>query len=198
MVVDVARESRIRDLNAALVQTGLAETDLAEALGVSASRLVAYRSGEVAPSTAFVSWATHVALGLHSATERGWMTSRATAAAVRAALAEQDEMWAFKMMLQGRDHLHALLQERPSLGGSWEAAPGSTGADQWDVMLAAVAAHEFTFVGLSAPAWTIGAVLSTPWILDSPRLTPTEVRARTPAWLAERGVFVCERDLGTA
>jgi hypothetical protein len=68
--------------------------------------------------------------------ERGWMTAPLTAATISNALREGDEMWAFKMALQGRDHLRDLLREAPDLSGSWEAAPRSTGSSHWDSLLA--------------------------------------------------------------
>jgi len=107
-------------------------------------------------------------------------------------------MWAFKMALQGRDHLRDLLREAPDLSGSWEAAPRSTGAVEWDSLLAGLVEHEFVEAGLAVPAWTQQPPLDEAWLLDSPRLDGDQVRQRTPEWLARRHIYVTEKDLMTA
>lgn len=120
-----------------------------------------------------------------------------TAAAIAGALAEPDEIWAFKLALQARDHLHELLAVRPDLAGSWEAVPSETGRPEWDTFLAALAEHEFDDAGLPAPAWTQHPALVTDWVLDSPLLDEVEIRHQTPDWLARRHIYVSPRDLTT-
>lgn len=125
------------------------------------------------------------------------MSSIRTADAIAEALDDDDNTWALKMVLQGRDHLHALLSERDDLAGAWEAAPPSTGATQWDVLLATLAGHEFEAAGLRAPAWTQCAPLASPWVIESARTDAETVREQTPAWLSQLGVFIRAHDLAT-
>lgn len=126
------------------------------------------------------------------------MTAPLAAAAIAAALVERDEAWAFKLALQARDHLRELLQTEVGLAGAWEAIPDTTGSDEWDVFLAALADHEFEYAGLAAPPWTDRPPLTAPWTLDSPRLSVAQIRDRTPEWLARRQIFVNPHDLKTA
>ena len=109
-----------------------------------------------------------------------------------------DEMWAFKMALQGRDHLRDLLREAPDLSGSWEAAPPSTGSVEWDAFMAALVEHEFVEAGLAVPAWTQSPPLDEDWLLDSPLLDDDGVKQRTPEWLARRRIYLTQKDLMTA
>ncbi len=68
---------------------------------------------------------------------------------------------------------------------------------RWATLMAALVAHEFTESDRRPPAWTDGRCLADPWTVDSLRLSPDEVRAQTPEWLAERNVFISPRDLMT-
>lgn len=126
------------------------------------------------------------------------MTAPLAAAAIAGALAERDELWAFKLALQARDHLRELLSADVGLLGAWEAIPDTTGSDEWDLFLAALVDHEFEYAGLAAPPWTDRPPLASSWTLDSPRLSVAQIRDRTPEWLAKRQIFVNARDLKTA
>lgn len=185
-------------LDAALVGSGMSQDAFAAALGTSASRLSTYRSGKVIPSATFFLRALRLARAMSDARERGLMTAPQTGAEIAQALRENDETWAFKMALQGRDHLRIILERLPALAAAWEAAPRSTGSAEWATFLAALTAHEFEAAGRPAPEWTTGRRLEEAWVLDSPRIDEQQVRERTPAWLAERGVYINERDLVTA
>lgn len=185
-------------LNAALAESGLTQAAFAAALGTSASRFSTYRAGKTAPSATFYLRAQRIAASLRAARERGWMTPQRAIAAISAALDEGDEIWAYKMSLQSRDHLRELLSMEPGISGAWEAAPASTGHAEWDTLLAALAAHEFEAAGYERPTWTEGAPLEQEWLLDSPLFDAEQIRQHTPGWLAERGIFIAERDLATA
>lgn len=92
---------------------------------------------------------------LNHAAVKGLMSAPVTAAAVRTPLRAGHVAWAWQMLWQGRDHLALILSEDDQvLLDSWEAAPASTGTRPWDVLLAAVIAHEFTQARHQAPAWT--------------------------------------------
>lgn len=127
------------------------------------------------------------------------MSAPATATALREQLHAGDEPWAWRMLLQGRDHLQLML-EKPDdeLVASWEAAPSSTGSVQFDTLLAALARHQFEIVGRPAPEWTYADPLPQPWIPEHPFLTPERAKAKAPEWLRELNIYIPERDLVTA
>ena len=196
--MDADTRATMEGLNEALQQSGLTQAAFAAALGTSASRFSTYRSGKTMPTAAFFLRAQRIAGSLRAARERGWMTPQLASKSIASALDEGDELWAYKMSLQARDHLRELLATMPSLSGAWEAAPGTTGRIEWDVLLGALAAHEFELNGEESPRWTRHLELDHEWLLASPLLDDDEVRSETPQWLAQRGVFVSERDLVTA
>jgi hypothetical protein len=184
-------------LDQARRDSGLHQAAFAVALGTSAFRFSTYRSGRTAPSAVFYLRALRIGSAIKEASDHGWMTPPMTAAAIASALAEPDEIWAFKLVLQARDHLRELLALRPMTASAWEAAPQSTGRTEWDAFFAALAEHEFDAVGLPAPAWTQRVALAADWILDSPMLDEAGVRAHTPPWLVQRHIYVSARDLTT-
>ncbi len=110
-----------------------------------------------------------------------------------------DVEWVWRMLLQGRDHLAAVIEERDqALLDAWEAEPGTVGSAQWDALLAAVVAHEHESVDLEPPTWALRQPLSDPWIPEHPFLSPDRVRAQTPDWLGRQNIYVPARDLVTA
>jgi hypothetical protein len=103
------------------------------------------------------------------------------------------------MLLQGRDHLAAIVEERDQvLLDAWEAEPGTVGSAEWDALLAAVVAHQLEAAGLEAPAWSLRQPLTDPWMPEHPFLSPDRVRAQTPDWLSRQNIYVPARDLVTA
>lgn len=196
--MNVDERACVDGLNDALARSGLSQRAFAIALGTSGSRVSTYRAGKVAPSAPLYLRALRISRSLEGARQSGWMTAPLAAAAIADALAERDEVWAFKLALQARDHLRELLSADVGLAGAWEAIPESTGSDEWDLFLAALVDHEFEYAGLPAPAWTDQPPLAAPWTLDSPRMSAEQIRDRTPEWLAKRRIFVNPHDLKTA
>jgi hypothetical protein len=141
-----------------------------------------------------------VRLGAAMAAARAgnWMLPMDTARAVANELEAGLEVWALRMLMQGRDHLRSMFKHDPAAAQSWELRPGTTGSDVWDRLLAAVTAHEFAAQGLEPPPWTQEAEPGPEWLLDNPFLGPAQVRDQTPPWLARLGIFISERDLATA
>ncbi|MEV4266403.1 helix-turn-helix transcriptional regulator [Kribbella sp. NPDC049584] len=182
-------------LNRALTESGLSQTAFAHALRTSASRLSTYRSGRTKPTAQFVMRAGRIAHALHEAREHRIMTAPATATAIREAT---DDDWAWRMLLQGRDHLRLLLRRQDGSEAAWEAAPGPTGQAGFDTLLAALAAHEFEAAGEKPPDWTNVEALRDPWIPEHPFLDHDEIIEQTPEYLSRLNVFVPERDLVTA
>src|SRR5262245_13896078 len=153
--MDADTRAMIQGLNEALDDSGLSQAAFAAAMGTSASRFSTYRSGKTMPTAAFYIRARRIARSLKAARERGWMTPQDAVDAIATALAEGDEIWAYKMSLQARDHLRALLTMEPTLAGAWEAAPRPSGHPEWDVLLAALASHEFEAAGHELPRWAV-------------------------------------------
>lgn len=139
--------------------------------------------------------------------------------ALRAALSRGDEDWAYAVALEVRDRLRDRLrdqlgeqlgpqpgdqpghqvgeaQHHAHLAAAWATCPDGLDA-RWHALLAAFVSHEFESAGLPAPGWTTSPRLGTPWVLDTPRLTESQIRAQTPAWLAARNIYIATKDLGT-
>lgn len=189
-------------LGQALADSGLTQAEFAAALGTSASRFSAYHAGKTVPSAAFYLRTLRVAASLKAAKERGWMTPQSSAREIRRALRQGDTLWALKLALQGRDHLRELLREHDEAGRAWAAAPRTTGDRRWDALLAALTEHEFESAEHEVPRWA-GADDKRldehdQWVLPSLLLDEAEVRAATPPWLAEHGIYAAGRDLVTA
>jgi transcriptional regulator with XRE-family HTH domain len=135
-------------LDRALAESGLSQAAFAAVLGTSASRFSTYRSGKTKPSAQFCLRAGRIGHALHEARGRRLMTAPAAAAAIREAA---DEDWAWKMLLQGRDHLRLMLTRRDGSEAAWEAAPATTGEAGFDTLLAVLTAHEFEAAGEDPP-----------------------------------------------
>jgi transcriptional regulator with XRE-family HTH domain len=186
-------------LRGALATSGLSQASFARAVGTSGSRFSTYLMGRTRPSAHFCMRAQRLAQALAAASRQGLLTAPATARAVREQLQADDGPWAWRMLLQGRDHLRLMLAEQDGeLLGSWQAAPSSTGSPEFDALLAALARHEFEAAHREAPDWTHSAPLDKAWIPEHPFLTPERAMAQAPAWLRELNIFVPERDLITA
>jgi transcriptional regulator with XRE-family HTH domain len=182
-------------LNHALAQSGLSQAAFAGALGTSASRFSTYRSGKTKPTAQFVLRAGRLAHALRKAREYRIMTAPDTATAIRDA---SDEDWAWRMLLQGRDHLRLLLGRHDGSEAAWEAAPSTTGQAGFDALLAVLTAHEFEKAAEDPPGWTLIEALADPWIPEHPFLERDEIIKQTPAYLSRANIFVPARDLVTA
>jgi transcriptional regulator with XRE-family HTH domain len=182
-------------LDKALAESGLSQAAFATALGTSASRFSTYRSGKTKPTAQFFLRAQRIAHALHAAGEYRIMSAPATATSIREA---SDEDWAWRMLLQGRDHLRLLLRRQDGSEAAWEAAPGPTGQTGFDALLAALTAHEFITAGEDPPDWTKIEALPHPWIPEHPFLTPTEIINQTPPYLSHLNIFIPSRDLGAS
>lgn len=189
-------------LQEALGDSGLTQAEFAAALGTSGSRFSAYCAGKTVPSASFYLRALRLAASLKAAQQRGWMTPQSATREIRRALRRGDDLWALKMTLQGRDHLRELLRANDVASHAWSAAPRTTGDRGWDALLAALTEHEFEAADREPPTWAQAHDRrldgEDEWVLPSLLLDEAEVRAVTPDWLLERGIFAAERDLVTA
>lgn len=185
------------ELRLALTRSRLTQSAFAAALGTSQPRLSTYLSSKVSPSAEFFVRAQHLGEALEGLRCLHLLSAPTLGLALRATLDDGDRGWAFRLLMQGRDHLRLVLGSRPDLIVGWLATPLSTGLEEWDTLTAAVAGHEFSSAGLDAPRWTRRKALPAPWVVASRLLAPSEVRAATPPWLADLNIFLPERDLAT-
>ncbi len=195
--MDQDAQAVIDRLNDALRKSGLSLRQFAHALGTSPSRFSAYRSGQTAPSASFMLRAERIADALCRARRDGIPTSIDAFDSLRRAVKRGDEDWTYALTLELRDRLRDILRRHRDLAGAWEAQPPAI-ESRWRALAAAFVSHEFDEAGLRPPRWTDSARLNTEWVLDTPRLTGAEIKAQTPAWLADRNIYIAEKDLVTA
>ena len=196
-MLDQDTQAVIERLDAALAASGLSLRQFAVALGTSPSRFSSYRAGNVAPSAAFLVRAERIADALRQARRDGIPTAIDAMESIRRSAGKGDDDWTYALCLEARDRLRDVLRHHGSLSAAWEAKPSSDDEDRWLVLLAAFVNHEFVESGLQAPKWSTTPRLRTAWVLDTPRLDEDQIKAQTPAWLAERNIFIAHKDLVT-
>ena len=197
LVMDQDTQAVTERLGAAVATSGLSMRQFAHALGTSPSRYSSYRSGKVAPSAAFLLRAERIAEALAQARRDNIPTAIDAIDSIRRAASKGDDDWTYALALEARDRLRDILRHRKPLAGAWEAQPPSTVENRWKTLVAAFVNHEFLEAGLPAPRWAAAPRLTSEWILDTPRLSDDEVKGQTPGWLAERNIFIAEKDLVT-
>jgi transcriptional regulator with XRE-family HTH domain len=198
-LVDRDTSEVIALLRDAVATSGLSQNAFARALGTSPARLSTYLTGTTQPSARFCMRARRIGRALATTANRGLMSAPVTAALMRKHVHVGDPTWAWRMLLQGRDHLaEALASDDPALIDSWEAAAGDAGSPEWNTLLSALTAHEFDKAGAQPPSWTQTTPLPDPWVPEHPFLSPERVQAATPDWLRRLNLYVPERDLITA
>ncbi|WP_182378288.1 helix-turn-helix transcriptional regulator [Nocardioides sp. WS12] len=195
--MDTDTQDVARQLRAALRRSGLSLRGFAAALGTSHSRLSSYLNGSASPSAAFFLRALRQGAALGEADARGWLTPQSTRRALKEAIAQSDDRWAFKIATQARDQVRAMLATPDEPAAAWETRPASTGDEKWDALLAALVAHEFAASGRTPPAWTDFRAAHE-WVMSNLLLEEADIREATPDWLAERGIYIAQRDLITA
>lgn len=79
-----------------------------------------------------------------------------------------------------------------------EAEPGSTGNEQWDVFLAALAEHLAARDNLGAPEWAEKRSLRRFWFPFNTRAARTDALVHAPAAFRRRGVYVAAQELEVA
>lgn len=195
--MDQDTQAVIERLDAAVATSGLSMRQFAHALGTSPSRFSSYRTGKVAPSAAFLIRAERIADAIRQARRDGVPTVIDAIDAIRRAEEKDEDDWTYTLSLEARDRLRDILRNRRSLAAAWEAQPPSNVGDRWKTLLAAFVSHEFVDAGLPSPKWTATPRLASAWVLDTPRLNQDEIKRQTPHWLAERNIFIAEKDLVT-
>jgi transcriptional regulator with XRE-family HTH domain len=198
-VTNYEREQIADDLRSALADAHLSQEAFARLIGTSRTRLSAYLNGRTMPSAALYQRALRTAAGLKSARRHGWMTPDRTAAEVNEALQVSDEDWAFKLIVQARDHLAEMLENEDPASDAWLLRSRPISDARYEALLAALIEHEFDKRNCrQTPEWSKRARLENTWIQPNARWGADWTRAHTPQWLAERGIFISDRDLMTA
>lgn len=193
------RELIALDLRSALSDAAMTQGAFARLLGTSRTRLSAYLNGKTMPGAALHQRALRTAAALKSARAHGWMTPNQTAELVNDAVTHDDESWAFKLIIQARDHLSEMLDAQDPASDAWLLSSIRINDDRYATLLAALIEHEFDARGCSRrPEWTSGLRLVDPWTQPNLRRGAEWTRAHTPPWLAERGIFISDQDLMTA
>lgn len=196
--MDQDTQAVVERLDAAVEQSGLSMRQFAHALGTSPSRFSSYRTGKVAPSAAFLLRAERIANALAQARRDNVPTAIDAIDSIRRAASKGNDDWAYALSLEARDRLRDILKRRQTLAAAWEAQPPSTVEERWRALVAAFISHEFLEAGLPIPRWAAATPrLSSEWVLDTPRLSEDEIKRQTPEWLAERNIFIAEKDLVT-
>jgi transcriptional regulator with XRE-family HTH domain len=196
-VIDQDTQEVIDRLDAAVAASGLSMRQFAGALGTSPSRFSSYRTGRVAPSAAFLMRAERIADALRQARRDNIPAAIEAVGSILRAINQGDEDWTFALCLEARDRVRDILGRHESLAAAWEIQPSTDLDDPWRALLAAFVNHEFIEAGLAPPKWTAARQLSADFVLDTPRLSEREIRRQTPDWLAERSIFIVEKDLIT-
>ena len=182
-------------LRGTLKQSGLTQADFARHLGTSATRLSTYLSGSTIPSAAIYLRALRFGAAFAHVRQQGLMTPDDAAEAVNRALAEGDEDFALRMILQERDDLRAGGIEADELRRVWDRRARLIKDDRFDTLFRVIVAHE---LGEHVPAWAAAAHLDDDWIVPDPFRDAGTIRALTPDWLARAHIFIAERGLVTA
>jgi transcriptional regulator with XRE-family HTH domain len=193
------REQIARDLRSALALSGLTQQAFARLIGTSRPRLSAYLNARTMPSAALYQRILRTAAGLFSARRHGWMTPDRTVARIDEALQAGDENWAFKLVIQARDQLRAMLESSDPAADAWLLRSAAASDPRYDALLAALVQHEFEQSSYPLrPGWAEEPHLSSAWTQANLRRGEDWTRQHTPPWLARRGIFIADRDLMTA
>jgi transcriptional regulator with XRE-family HTH domain len=193
------REQVAKDLRSAVAHSGLTQHEFAQLIGTSRPRLSAYLNARTMPSAALYQRILRTAAGLSSARRHGWMTPSRTAAQVNEALRSRDEDWAFKLVIQARDQLRAMLSASDPAADAWLLRSTAISDPRYDALLAALVQQEFEQSSHPLrPGWTDGPHLSSAWTQPNLRRGEKWTRQHTPPWLARRGIFIADLDLMTA
>jgi transcriptional regulator with XRE-family HTH domain len=196
-VIDQDTQAVIDRLEVVLATSALSMRKFAHALGTSPARFSTYRTGKVAPSAAFLLRAERIADALRQARRDKVPSVIDAFESIQRAHQQGDDDWTFALCVEARDRLRDILRRQRTLASAWEAQPPVDVDDRWRTLLAAFVSHEFVEAGLPSPKWTNAPTLVTEWVLDTPRLTAAQIKRQTPAWLAERNIFIAEKDLVT-
>jgi len=151
------------------------------------------------PSAAFYERALRAAAGLQSARRGGWTVPDSAIDAINEALRDGDEEWAFKLVVQARDHLCDMFDAADAGSDAWLLRSRQVDDLRYDTLLCALVEHEFaTRRCRQAPQWAERGLLVEQWVQPNARWGEEWTRRCTPGWLSARNIFISDRDLATA
>lgn len=128
---------------------------------------------------------------------RTWQSVPEIASTVRELLPAGDEDGALRLLLDGVLRLPlAAADGSPDVTGSLDA-PGSTGDDRWDALLAATVARVCRHAGVPVPPWTRRDSLPQWWWPGAVDARRAQVVQRTPIDFRRLGIWFDERNLTT-
>ena len=127
---------------------------------------------------------------------RRWMTARSAADAITTELAAGDELMAFKMTIQARDHLRTLTDADDI--AEWAIEPAPIRDRRFDTFLRAIARRTCIELGLPTPDWATPERLESEWVMTNLTSRYARTKRNTPTDLAALNIFVTENDLATA
>lgn len=182
-------------LRGSVERSALTRAQFARCIGTSATRLSTYLSGKTIPSAAIYVRALRLGDALEQARQRGLVTPDDVAGSVNCAMAEGDEDFALRLILQARDDLRTAVAEGDALGPVWVRRAKQIEDNRFDTLFRAIIAHEF---GERVPAWAADARLDEDWIVGDPFRDADTIRKQTPEWLARAHIYIAERGLTTA
>jgi len=193
------RELIAERLRSALADACLTTDAFAGLLGTSRPRLSTYLNGRTMPSAALYERALKTAAALKSARMGGWMTVDNAIDEINKALGEGDSRWAFKLIVQARDHLSEMLDSGDAGSDAWLFRSRQIEDSRYDTLLAAIIEHEFIKRQCrQVPEWAHGARLESAWMQPNARWGEEWTRQHTPDWLSARNIIISDRDLATA
>jgi hypothetical protein len=128
---------------------------------------------------------------------RDWLAVPEIAQVLPGELERGDDVFALRMLAKALSDSRDLT-ETADLVRFFEQ-PATTGAERWDILLAAVTARECRLRGIDPPGWTHTSALEPWWFpaLVDDTLIPLTIQ-RTPPELACKGIWLDERALTAA
>lgn len=127
---------------------------------------------------------------------RWWLTVPEAADAIRDALGADDTAWASRLLCDAVNQIPLVA----ALGRLDEmlAAPGTTGDERWDALLAGAVRYRMRLVDRPAPAWTARAPLPAWWWPGGRGARAVLAMQNTPPELSRLGVWFDARNFTTA
>ena len=127
---------------------------------------------------------------------RWWSTMPEVAGRVRHALAEGDTTWAIRLLCDAVNQIPLVA----ALDGLdvMLAAPGTTGDERWDALLAGAVRYRLRLLDLPAPVWTERDPLPAWWWPGGRGARAVLAMPSTPPELSRLGIWFDARNLTTA
>lgn len=179
----VRREAnrQVRDTVASAYRKGLPQRQIATLLDVSQAEVYRLLHSSAARNA--------------EGRRRTWMTARDASKAASQEIAQDDDLMAFKMMVQARDHLLSLTGDDIA---EWSVEPPPIADVRFDTLLRALARRTFAALGRQAPSWASSAPPDEPWVPHPFSSGRARAMHEAPQDLAALGIFITEEDLVTA